>query len=140
MVSYSNSIIFFSLILVLLILCDKVQGSNSDLGLQIMPMVSNFYLIVSFSLFGFGQLLSLCDIEGFTLVVHDVVNQAPINDQNKVMENPVSRVENVIGVRNTGNDKDKVLENSIDNEQAPINIAAAQKASFVDEATKIFIE
>lgn len=88
-------------------------------------MVSNFYLIVSFSLFGFGQLLSLCDIEGSTLVVHDVVNQAPINDQSKVMENPISCVENVIGIQNTGNDKDKVLENLIDNEQAPINIAAA---------------
>ena len=103
-------------------------------------MVSNFYLIVSFSLFGFGQLLSLCDIEGSTLVVHDVVNQAPINDQSKVMENPISCIENVIGIQNTGNDKEKVLENLIDNEQAPINIAAAQKASFVDEATKIFIK
>lgn len=56
------------------------------------------------------------------------------------MENPVDCVENVVVVQDTGNNKDKALENSIGNEHAPIDVVATPEAGFVDEANEIFTE
>lgn len=60
--------------------------------------------------------------------------------QNKSVENDISCIDNVVEVQDIRNDKDKVLENLIGNEHAPINIATTLEAGFVDEDTKIFTE
>ena len=103
-------------------------------------MVSNSYLIVSFSDSNFGQLLTPYDVEGLTFVFPDVGDQVSRKDQGKGAENPVSRVEHVVEVQGTGNIKDKALENLIGDKHASINVAVALENGFVDEATKIFIE
>lgn len=103
-------------------------------------MVSNSHSIISFSDFGFDQLLTLCDVEDPTFVFSNVRNQAPQKDQSKGIKNPVGQVENVVEVQDTGNSKNKALENSIDNKHAFIDITVAPKNDFVDKATKIFTE
>lgn len=105
-----------------------------------MVMVSNSYSIVFFSDFGFGQLLTPCDFNGPNFIFSDVGDQAPRKDQGKSVENLVSQVEYVIKVQNTGNAKDKVLENLIGNKHASIDIAVVPKSDFVDEAIEIFIK
>lgn len=55
------------------------------------------------------------------------------------MKNPFGCVENIIEDQNTKNDKNKTLENLIDNKYAFINVIATPKTGFVDEVTKIFI-
>ena len=46
------------------------------LALQAMAMVSNFHLIVSFNDFGFGQLLTSCDVESLTFDLSNIGDQA----------------------------------------------------------------
>ena len=43
-----------------------------SLALPDMAMVSNSHLIVFFSDSGFSQLLTLCDVEGFTSVILNI--------------------------------------------------------------------
>lgn len=68
------------------------------LALQTTAMVTNFHLIVSFSDSGLGQLLTSCNVEGFTSVVFDVEDQAPENDLSKSVENLVGYVQNVVKI------------------------------------------
>lgn len=56
------------------------------------------------------------------------------------MKNPVGQVENVVEVQDTGNTKDKALENLIGDKYAFIDIAIISKNSFIDKATKVFIK
>ena len=54
------------------------------------------------------------------------------------MKNPIGCIKNVVQILNIENNKDKALKNLIDNNHAPIDIAAASEIGFVVKATKIF--
>ena len=47
------------------------------LTLQATIIMSNFYLIISFSDVGFGHLLTLCDVESPTSILPNVGDQVP---------------------------------------------------------------
>lgn len=103
-------------------------------------MLSNFHLIISFSLSGFGQLLTLYNIKGLTLVVPNIGDQVFRNNSSKDIKNPVSYSKNAIEIQDTRNDKDKALKNLINDQHALIDVDPTPKTGFVDETTKIFIK